>query len=214
MECTRRQRNGLGEGRGRPKGTEREGPRSDAAFTLVEIMLVLLILAILLAIAIPTFLGTTNSADNRAAQANLNTALITVKAASSQSNQNYTGVYSNLPLNEPSIKWVSAVAVTTQGTVSVYVSASGDGIVIATYSKNSGTCWYAADNIPAIPSSDTGVGTPYGASPVGAGDASHVPTNPGTFFSSSSGTCNPSAAPIGAQLSAGGGWAASFTGIS
>ena len=38
-------------------------------------MVVLLILAILLAIAIPTFLGVTKSANDRAAQSNLNTAL-------------------------------------------------------------------------------------------------------------------------------------------
>ena len=47
----------------------------DAGFTLIELMVVLLILAILLAIAIPTFLGVTKSANDRAAQSNLNTAL-------------------------------------------------------------------------------------------------------------------------------------------
>ena len=37
----------------------------DAGFTLIELMVVLLILAILLAIAIPTFLGVTGGANDR-----------------------------------------------------------------------------------------------------------------------------------------------------
>ena len=56
----------------------------DAGFTLIELMVVLLILAILLAIAIPTFLGVTGGANDRAAQSNLNTALTTAKAAAAQ----------------------------------------------------------------------------------------------------------------------------------
>ena len=51
----------------------------DAGFTLIELMVVLLILAILLAIAIPTFLGVTGGANDRAAQSNLNTALTTAE---------------------------------------------------------------------------------------------------------------------------------------
>ena len=43
-------------------------------------MVVLLILAILLAIAIPTFLGVTKSANDRAAQSNLNSALTNAKS--------------------------------------------------------------------------------------------------------------------------------------
>ncbi len=56
------------------------GAGEDAGFTLIELMVVLLILAILLAIAIPTFLGVTKSANDRAAQSNLNTALLNAKA--------------------------------------------------------------------------------------------------------------------------------------
>ncbi len=52
-------------------------------------MVVLLILAILLAIAIPTFLGVTKSANDRAAQSNLNTALLNAKAQYQQNSQAY-----------------------------------------------------------------------------------------------------------------------------
>ncbi len=53
---------------------------ADAGFTLIELMVVLLIIAILLAIAIPTFLGVTGSANDRAAQSNLTNALTELKA--------------------------------------------------------------------------------------------------------------------------------------
>jgi type II secretory pathway pseudopilin PulG len=43
-------------------------PGPDAGSTFVEIMVVLLILAVLLAIAIPTFLGVKQSANDRAPQ--------------------------------------------------------------------------------------------------------------------------------------------------
>src|SRR6202451_4840288 len=64
---------------------------ADAGFTLIELMVVLLILAILLAIAIPTFLGVTKSANDRAAQSNLNTALLNAKAQYQQNSQTYQG---------------------------------------------------------------------------------------------------------------------------
>src|SRR5271155_6178299 len=66
------------------------GGTAEAGFTLIELMVVLLIIAILLAIAIPTFLGVTNTAGDRAAQSNLTNA-ITESKALYQVTQAYTG---------------------------------------------------------------------------------------------------------------------------
>ncbi len=53
--------------------------REDKGFTLIELMVVVLIIAILLAIAIPTFLGAQNKAKDRSAQSSARNALTTAK---------------------------------------------------------------------------------------------------------------------------------------
>src|SRR5437016_2774771 len=56
------------------------GQRDDErGFTLIELMVVVLIIAILIAIAIPTFLGTRGKAKTRQAQSNLRNAFTASK---------------------------------------------------------------------------------------------------------------------------------------
>jgi len=152
----------------------------DAGFTLIELMVVLLILAILLAIAIPTFLGVTGGANDRAAQSNLNTSLTTVKAAAANNNQTYTGIATTqFAANEPSITWSNDAAVTTQGPVSWHQSADGNGIILASYSKNGPTCWYAADNQSTVAGAwapGAAPGVLYNHATIGAGGAPKVAT--------------------------------------
>jgi type IV pilus assembly protein PilA len=127
----------------RRNGAENVG--EDAGFTLIELMVVLLILAILLAIAIPTFLGVTKSANDRAAQSNLNTAMLNAKAAYQSNSQTYTGVtVATLTASEPSLNFVSTAS-TAQNVVSVFPAADGNAIVLASYSK-SNNCFYQIDN--------------------------------------------------------------------
>src|ERR1039458_10342945 len=58
-------------------------------FTLIELLVVLLIIGILLAIAIPTFLSVTKSANNTAAQSNLQTGFTGAKTYFEAANQTY-----------------------------------------------------------------------------------------------------------------------------
>ena len=87
----------------------------------------------------------------------------------------------------------------------MYFSADGNGVVLVSYSKNNNTCWYAVDNLSAV----TNTGGPYGAAPVAAGDATHVPTQAGTYYASSPGTCDSGAQPAAATL-VGGAWNTKF----
>lgn len=57
-----------------------EGSPTDDGWTLVETLVVVLVIGVLLAIAVPTFLGSRNRANNRAAQADLRNALVAAKA--------------------------------------------------------------------------------------------------------------------------------------
>jgi prepilin-type N-terminal cleavage/methylation domain-containing protein len=175
----------------------------DAGFTLIELMVVLLILAILLAIAIPTFLGVTGGANDRAAQSNLNTALTTAKAAAANDNQGYTDVTTgNLQSNEPSINFVDG-DVTSQGPVSVAFSADHNGVVLASYSKNNpvsgstATCWYAADNQGQVADS------PYNGPSASGVYYAHKPVGTGAGMVAA---CNATSAPLSTSSS----WGNSF----
>jgi type IV pilus assembly protein PilA len=131
-----------------------EGEGVDSGFTLIELMVVLLILAILLAIAIPTFLSVVGGANDRASQSNLNTALTNAKAGYQQFSQTYAGTGGTvntayLNSSEPSLSFTAGGS-TAPGVISVYVpnvagQNPGSSIVLASLAK-SGTCWYLIDN--------------------------------------------------------------------
>ncbi len=121
----------------------------DEGFTLIELMVVLLIIAILLAIAIPTFLGARNAANARATQSNLRNALSAehIKWTADQLFATDLSVY------EPSLSWLTAApttaggravyaqtyAVTDSGGTLSYSAPTGtqaDGVVVVGYSKD------------------------------------------------------------------------------
>ena len=190
---------------------------AEAGFTLIELMVVLLIIAILLAIAIPTFLGVANSAGDRAAQSNLTNALTEAKAIYQNSAEYATTSGSTntiLPLatftaSAPEFSWVTGSAAAggcfsggASNCISEQIVDAGNttdaqGIILATYSSKTQSCWYALDleSTPVVLASDTGV--PFKASgiaPTGATTAGvfyAVKKGPGTSTSPvSATTCN------------------------
>ena len=58
----------------------RRGLNRDEGFTLIELMVVVMIIAVLIAIAIPSFLGFRRSAQDRSAQSELRNVLLAEKA--------------------------------------------------------------------------------------------------------------------------------------
>ena len=70
--------------------------RREDAFTLIELMVVILIIAILMAIAIPTFLGARQRAQDRAAESDLRNSLTAAETAYANKGDYATAQYSDM----------------------------------------------------------------------------------------------------------------------
>jgi type IV pilus assembly protein PilA len=168
----------------------------EEGFTLIELMVVVLIIAILLAIAIPTFLGARNAANARAAQSNLRNA-VTAEQTSWTNTQAFSASLSSI---EPSLNWVTTSTVnnTKANSVMAVVSDTNQIVVITALGKDN-NCWSMAQvNDPA----DTAIeGTSYtetapvtgacssptapaNATPTASGSASASTSTAGTWYTS------------------------------
>jgi type IV pilus assembly protein PilA len=118
---------------------------NEQGFTLIELMVVVLIIAILLAIAIPTFLGARTKAQDRAAESNLRNTLTAEKTFYTD-NQTYTATAASLTAIEPALNYGTGVP-GAQGTVGVTTATNltaGDTVQLVAKSS-SGTCFYLQD---------------------------------------------------------------------
>jgi type IV pilus assembly protein PilA len=168
------------------------GGTAESGFTLIELMVVLLIIAILLAIAIPTFLGVTGSANDRASQSNLTNGITEAAAVYQGANQSFSTIAAALVTSAPEFSWVAVGATPTAGSnqigvfpVDVAASADQQGVVLATLSKT-GTCWWVAQ-LAAAPVSVATTGFIRAAA--GAAGAQQVAganiTTAGTYYAKS-----------------------------
>src|SRR5215210_5728706 len=128
----------------------RKRRNDEEGFTLIELMVVVLIIAILLAIAIPTFLGARDRANNRAAQSSLRNALSAAKTLYTD-NQDYSSASSaNLAAIEPALTFVaSGTSSTTFKTVSVAPGTSPSTLWTGAALSKTGTCYFVKDSTAA-----------------------------------------------------------------
>src|SRR5687768_15860800 len=128
--------------------------QDEKGFTLIELMVVVLIIAILIAIAIPTFLGARKKAQDRAAQSDVRNALTAEKTHYTDA-QTYTEASATLELVEPSLSYVTTTAAMSVTGNVVYVDVTSSVLTVGAKSA-SGTCFFLRDDLAS--------GTTYGSS--------------------------------------------------
>lgn len=114
----------------------------EQGFTLVEVMVVVLIIGILLAIGIPTFLGARSRAQDRAAQSSLRVAQNTSLILFTDDGTFTPADDAGLTAAEPQLTWIaSTVDSTDDKLISVGPNGTGTEFGAAALS-DSGTCFF------------------------------------------------------------------------
>jgi len=148
-------------------------PRDDEGFTLIELMVVVLIIAILIAIAIPTFLGARQRTQDRAAQTSLHNALTAAKILYTDTQDYSTATPALMTVTLQSVTFV--VGASTGFKVVSVVAAPTGQTWWAVAESATGTCWGIEDN-----SSPAGSGVTYAGSTTVLGSPCTAPaTDPG-----------------------------------
>jgi type IV pilus assembly protein PilA len=148
----------------------RDETPEEAGFTLIELMTVVLIIAILIIVLIPTFVGAKKRAQDRATQAGLRNGLIAAKVIYSDHGDYTEATVAGLSSVEPSLTFLDAASSPSAPNALSVDPATKTYIVMGSQSK-SGTCFFVSDDA----SAPTGTGVLYAKSAGGGCAAASAP---------------------------------------
>jgi type IV pilus assembly protein PilA len=110
--------------------------KDEEGFTLIELMVVVLIMAILMAIAIPTFLGSQNKAKDASVKSDLRNGLTTAKSAAADNagvfDSTAAAAVTTLTAAEPGLSFAAA---SSTAAIGVFVGTAGADITLVKLSK-------------------------------------------------------------------------------
>ena len=158
-----------------------EARQNDEGFTLIELAVVILIIGILLALALPAFLGVRKSAQYKAGQVSTRTAVVSAKALYSDTTT-YVGVTNNL--KEPGYTYTLTAAATDDSTGPKVVLTQEGVNLFAAVAKSQDRCYMTIDDESTGTATATGVTVWYktvtGAAVCNPGSAVTAPTVSGS----------------------------------